>query len=95
MAEPITTDIPIEIPAGIRVARAALRKDLPALLADRRSRGKWACYSNEGRIGIGNDYLDLIRECVKRGIPDDAFIVERIERGAGSDDDEEIESRQA
>jgi len=93
VAEP-TTDIPIEIPVGILSARAALRKDLPRLLADRRSRGKWACYSNESLLRIGDDYLALIRECVNRGIPDDAYIVERIEPGAGSDDIEEIESRQ-
>ena len=93
MAEP-TTDIPIEIPVGILSARAALRKDLPRLLADRSSQGKWACYSNEGLVRIGDDYLALIRECVKREIPDDAFIVERIEPGAGSDGVEEIESRQ-
>lgn len=94
MAEQTTTKSPIEIPTGIVSAKAALRKDLPALLADRWSRGKWACYSNEGCVGIGNNYLTLIRECAKRGIPDDAFIIERIEPGAGNDEVEEIESRQ-
>jgi hypothetical protein len=92
MADQTATDKPIEIPAGILAARAALRKDLPNLLANRRCRGKMACYSSDGQIGIGNDYLALVRECVKRGIPDDAFIVERIEPGAGSDEEEEIDS---
>jgi len=46
-------------------------------------------------VGIGDDYLALIRECVRRGIPDGAFIVERVEPGAGSDEEEEIESRPA
>lgn len=82
-----------EVSAGILKARALLRADLSALLADRRSRGKWACYSSEGRVGIGNDYLELIRECVRRDIPDDAFIVERVEPRAGSDEEEEVESR--
>jgi hypothetical protein len=84
-----------EVPVGILKARAALRTDLPALLADRKSRGKWACYSSDGRVGIGEDHLALIRECVRRGISDDAFIVERVEPGAGSDEEEEIESRPA
>ena len=83
----------IVVPERILKARAALRRDLPALLKDRRVRDKWACYSAEGRVGIGNDYLALIRECVMRGIPADAFIIERVEPGAGSDEEEEIESR--
>ncbi len=92
---PEATQIHTEVPLGILKARAALRTDLPALLADRKSRGKWACYSNEGRVGLGDDHLALIRECVLRGIPDDDFIVERVEPGAGSDEDVEIESRPA
>ena len=78
------TELRTEVPIGILKARAALRTDLPALLADRTSRGKWACYSSEGRVGIGDDHLALIRECVRRGIPDDAFIVERVEPGASA-----------
>ncbi len=90
-----TTEPAVEVPAGIRTARAALRADLPVLLADRRVRGRWACYSTEGRVGIGDDRRALIRECIRRGIPDDAFIVERVEPGAGNDDEEEIETRSA
>jgi hypothetical protein len=92
MAEPHTNGTPDEIPAGIRAARAALRKDLADLLAKRRYRGKFAAYSNQGQVAIGNSYLALVRECIKRGIPDDAFIIERIEPGAGSEEVEEIES---
>ena len=83
----------ILVAEGILKARAALRRDLPTLLNDRRVRGKWACYSSEGQIGFGDDYLALIRECVSRGIADDAFVVERVGPGAGSDEEEEIESR--
>lgn len=95
MAEPAASEtaIPIEIPAGILRARAALRRDLPALLADRRTRGKWACYTGNGPVGIGADYFALIEEVVRRGIPGGEFIIERVEPGAGSDEEEEIESR--
>ena len=80
------------IPEGILRARAALRRDLPALLADRRARGKWACYSCDGRIAIGTDYTALIRECVNRGIPDAEFVIERVTSRAGSEEEEEIDS---
>jgi hypothetical protein len=91
--EPAVTESAFEVSPGILKARALLRADLTALLADRRSRGKWACYSSEGRVGIGNDHLALIRECVRRDIPDNAFIIERVEPGAGSDEEVEVESR--
>jgi hypothetical protein len=84
---------PADVPDGIRRARAALRRDLPALLADRQVRGKWVCYGGDTRIGIGTDYTALIRECVRRGIPDDQFVVERVTPRAGGEEEEEIESR--
>ena len=81
------------VPAGILKSRAALRRDLPVLLADRRTRGKWACYSGETQIGIGTDYFALVDEVVRRGISDGEFVIERLAPGAGSDEDGEIESR--
>ncbi len=95
MIEPTVTETPkpADIPEGIRLARAALRRDLPALLADRTTRGKWACYSGNERVGIGADYLALIRECVRRGIPDDCFVIERVTPRAGSEEEEEIDHR--
>jgi hypothetical protein len=95
VAEPIATESspPIEIPEGIRRARAALRRDLPALLASRWTRGKWACYTGQGKVGIGRDYLALLRECNRRGIPENEWIIERITPRAGSEEEIEIESR--
>jgi len=95
MTEPTPSSLPADgftIPEGIRKALAALRHDLPALLADRRSRGKWACYCSTGRVAIGKDYLALIKEVIRRKIPDDEFIIERVEPGAGSEEEEEIDS---
>ena len=89
----LTTERTFEIPEGILRARAALRHDLPALLANRRARGKWACYTGEGQVGIGKDFLALIRECVRRGLGDDMFIIERVQPNAGSDEEVEMESR--
>lgn len=91
--EPVPGGPHFEIPEGIVRARAALRRDLPALLASWWTRGKWACYTAAGRVGIGRDYSALIREAVRRGIPEDQYIVERITPRAGSDEVVEIESR--
>ena len=95
MPEPVTTqtEASFEVPEGIRRARATLRRDLPSLLASWWKRGKWACYTSDGPVGIGRDYRALIRECNRRGIPEDQWIIERIEPGAGSEEEEEIESR--
>lgn len=96
MTQPSFSTIPVRefvISDGILRARAALRADLPQLLADARCRGKWACYSSDGRVRISNDYLALIRLCITRDIPEDQFVVERIEPGAGSDEEIEIESQ--
>ncbi len=83
----------LRVPTGILKSRAALRRDLPSLLADRRTKGKWACYSGDTRIGVGTDYFALVDEVVRRGIPDGEFIIERVAPGAGSDEDGEIDSR--
>jgi len=50
---------------------------LPHLLSQRKLRGEWVCYHGGERIGIGS-YEELIRECCRRGISDDASYVGRI-----------------
>jgi hypothetical protein len=70
---------PFEIPEGIRRSREALKRDLPALLADRRLRGKTIAYANGERIGIHRDELPLLREAFRRGYRDDQIYVGIIE----------------
>lgn len=93
-ASPAAADVP-EIPEGIRRAKAALRRDLPELLAGRRTRGKWVCYHLETRIGISKDDMDLIRECNRRNIPHDEYTIEQITPDAGSVLEIEIETMSA
>ena len=93
MSEPAATEVDSEIPEGIRRARAALRRDLPALLASWWTRGKWACYGVNGKIGIGRNDLALLREVIRRNIPEGEYVIERITPRAGSEEEEEIESR--
>ena len=94
MTDPTVTpaEQSLEIPEGIRRSLAALRRDLPGLLASWWKRGKWVCYAGDERIGISRDYLKLIRKIAARGFKDGEFIIERIRPGAGSEEEEEIES---
>src|SRR5687767_11921191 len=57
----------IAIPEGIRRSSAAIKRDLPALLASRKTRGRWVCYRGDERIGVNKDYFELERECIRRG----------------------------
>jgi hypothetical protein len=66
------------IPPGIRRSQEAFWRDLPNLVKNPALRGQWVCYHGTERIGIGA-YEDLIRECLRRGIPDDSWYLELIE----------------
>jgi hypothetical protein len=87
---PVEAEPPIEVPEGIRKARAHLRADLPALLASRWTRKRFALYSTDGRVKIAWNYIDLAREANRRGLADDECIIELIEPGAGSEQEEDI-----
>lgn len=84
------TEQSFEIPEGILRSRAALRRDLPALLASWWKRGKWVCYAGDERIGISRDYLKLVREVIRRDIPESGYVIERIAPGAGSEEEEDV-----
>jgi hypothetical protein len=71
------TDGVTEVAPGIPRSQQAFWRDLPHLLSQRKVRGRWVCYHWDERIGIGT-YDDLIRECGRRGILDDAFYLGRI-----------------
>jgi hypothetical protein len=88
---PAEVEPPLEIPEGIRRARAHLRADLPALLASWWTRGKLALYSKDGRVKIGRDYMKLVREARRRGLTEDECVIERIDARAGSEEEEEID----
>lgn len=76
---------------GLLRCQQAFWRDLPELLA-KKLRGKWVCYHRDGRIGIADDDETLIRECLRRGIPDDEYYLARIRpRALPPWDPEEIE----
>ena len=96
MNEAITDPPPVkvwgdEVPEGIRRSRAAIRRDLPELLAKRRNRGKWVCYHGDVRVGIGHFFF-LISEVNRLNILDGEYFIACIQPGAGSEVEEEIDS---
>ncbi len=90
-ADSNAADIP-GMDEGIKRAKAALRRDLPELLASRRTRGKYVCYHLEKRVGISKDYFALIRECKRRNFPRNECTIEKIAPDAGSMEVIEIET---
>lgn len=79
------TDEHSEVPEGIRRARAAFLRDFDALLADRKTRGKFVCYHNDKLAAVHSDYRALIQEATKRNIPENASLIIKVTPGAGSE----------
>jgi hypothetical protein len=68
----------IEIAPGIRKSQEALRRDLPQLLQHRRLQGHWVAYHGDERIGVAANETTLLRECIRRGLSDDAYYIGMI-----------------
>ena len=64
---------------GIRKSREAFLRDLPDLLSDPSSRGKWVAYYGDERVGIAADDEPLIQECRRRGLSVDQYMIDTIE----------------
>jgi hypothetical protein len=62
-----------EVAPGILRSQQAFWRDLPELLKTKRNHTKWVCYREDERIGIADSDEPLIRECLRRNIPDDGY----------------------
>ncbi len=62
-----------EVAAGILCSQQAFWRNLPELLKKGRNHGRWVCYHGEELVGIARTKTELIRECLRRGLPDDAY----------------------
>ena len=87
--KPLAAEPAFEIPEGIRRSKAAIRRDLPELMARWRNRGKWVLYHGDVRVAVGT-YSDLIGEVNRLNIPDGEFFVARIRPGAASEEEEDV-----
>ncbi len=66
------------VPPGILRSQQAFWRDLPELLRNKRNRGKWVCYHCDERVGIAKSDEPLIRECIRRRIPENAYHLDVI-----------------
>jgi len=62
-----------EVPDGIRRSQEAFFRDLPELLKNRRLGGKYVAYHGDEQVKIGRSEVDVIRECVRRGLRSDQY----------------------
>jgi hypothetical protein len=67
------------VPPGILRSQQAFWRDLPELLKNQRTRGKWVGYHGDEQIGIAPTEVELIRECLRRGLREDEYDLDVIE----------------
>jgi hypothetical protein len=65
----------LEVPEGIRKSQEAFFRELPELLKNRRLRGKYVAYHGDERVKVSRSEVDVIRECVRRGLRSDQYDV--------------------
>jgi hypothetical protein len=58
-------------------AWSALERELPLLVST--SRGQWAAYHADERVGVGPKIGELYEECLRRGFSPDECVICRIE----------------
>jgi hypothetical protein len=75
---PPPEEAPAAIPPGVLRSMQAFWRDLPELLKSSRNRGQWVVYHGEERVGVAADDVTLIRELLRRGVPDDAYYLATV-----------------
>jgi len=71
--------VPDAVPPGISKSQAALRCDLPALLASKTLYHGWVAYHGDEQIGVARTKIALIAECRRRGLSHDQYYVAWID----------------
>ncbi len=84
MNEPTAVTVS-DVPEGIRIARAAFLRDFTALLADRKTCGKYVCYHKDKLVAVSKSYLAMIQIVVAKGFPEDESLILKVRPGAGRD----------
>src|SRR5947209_5219287 len=78
----------IQVPEGIRQARAAFLRDFRSLLADRRTRGRYVVYRRGERLAVAPDYLAAVAEAVRLDAPEEEYLVLKVAPGADREQQE-------
>jgi hypothetical protein len=74
MIQPRSVEEP-HVPEGIRKSQEAFFRDLPVLLKDLSLLGKYVAYRGDERVKIGRSEIDVIGECLRRGLQSDQYDV--------------------
>jgi hypothetical protein len=84
MSEPATEpkSAEIEVPEGVRKARAAFLRDYPALHADRKIRGRYVIYHQDRRVGVARTYRAAIDEVNRLNLPDGEYLIIEVSPGS-------------
>ena len=88
MVEPRSNN-EVHAPEEIRKTQLAFFHDLPGSLKNPRLRGGRLAYRGDERVRIGRSDLEILRECLRRGLSDDKYHVFVIE--PKSSEPEEVE----
>jgi hypothetical protein len=67
------------VPLGILRSQRAFWRNLPGLLKDKRNHGRWVAYHGDELVGIARTESELLRECIRRRLPDDEYDLDVIE----------------
>ncbi len=81
MSEP--NQVIVDVPEGIKIARAAFLHDFASLSADRETSGKFVCYRRDKLVAVGKVYRAMIREVVAKGFPNDEWLIFKVVPSAG------------
>ena len=71
------------IPPMVAKSQEAFRRDLPQLLNERYR--WWVAYHGDERIGFGKTETELYKECFRRGLTEDEFVVRSIQPDAADE----------
>jgi hypothetical protein len=69
------------VPPLVEQAQKAFYRDLPRLLQERP--GPWVAYHGDKPLGFARTQAELYRECLRRGIDEEEFVVQCIEPEVG------------
>jgi hypothetical protein len=67
------------IPPGIRRSQEAYWRDLPKLLKRTSRTRRWVGYHGDECIGFGASCAEVYQKCLRRGLSEDEFYVDRVE----------------
>ena len=78
------------VPPMIQRTYEAFLRDLPEMLKTHYR--QWVAYHGDQRLFFGRSQTNLIQECLRRGIPEDEFVVYSVEPdGPEYWDDDQVE----